>query len=492
MLRVVSLGVSTCAALMLAPFCVRTLGDRSYGLWTLVATLSTYYALLDLGLSGAVTRHLAAALGKSDPDACQEIVNTALVLYSVVGGLIFLVSGTVAAAGFMFFRVPSELWVFRRVVLIAGAGLAFSVPMRVFFGFLNASFRFDISAAIEILVVLVRSACIVFLLRARFGIVALAWSHLAAALMTLLLSALWSRKVAGGLQVGIHFFRWSRCRELLSYGSISLVAQVADLLRFQVDGFVVASFVGLAAVTHYNIAGSMAQYFISFMLAATGTLGPLFSQLESGNQREHMLRVLRLSTRVAVGLAGFVGFELIALGKPFIHRWMGPEYLDAYPALFALTLGFTIALCQTPSLQLLYGVSRHRLFAVFNSLEGACNLVLSVVLVRHYGLLGVALGTMIPMVLTKFLIQPWYVCKVMNISLAEYWQMMARAMLSTAAALVLPALIALRYASPDYWTLVAVVIASAVCFTIVEFVALFRTEERAAILMLLPKLEARG
>jgi len=31
-----------------------------------------------------------------------------------------------------------------------------------------------------------------------------------------------------------------------------------------------------------------------------------------------------------------------------------------------------------------------------------------------------------------------------------------------------------------------------VCFTIVEFVALFRTEERAAILMLLPKLEARG
>jgi hypothetical protein len=63
MLRIISLGVSICAALMLAPFCIRTLGDRSYGLWTLVVTLSTYYALLDLGLSGAVTRHLAGSLG---------------------------------------------------------------------------------------------------------------------------------------------------------------------------------------------------------------------------------------------------------------------------------------------------------------------------------------------------------------------------------------------------------------------------------------------
>jgi O-antigen/teichoic acid export membrane protein len=258
----------------------------------------------------------------------------------------------------------------------------------------------------------VRSACIVLFLRSGFGIVALAWSHLAAALTTLLLVVLWSRKVAGGLHFGIHFFRWSRCKELLSYGSISLVAQVADLLRFQVDAFVVAGFVGLAAVTHYNIAGSMAQYFISFMLAATGTLGPLFSQLESGNHRERMLEVLRLSTRVAVGLAGFVGFEFIVLGRPFIHRWMGPGYLDAYPALLVLTLGVITALCQTPSLQLLYGVSRHGLFAVFNSLEGVCNLVLSVILVRSFGLLGVALGTMIPMVFTKLLIQPWYVCKV--------------------------------------------------------------------------------
>jgi hypothetical protein len=32
MLRIISVGVGTCVALMLASFCIRTLGDRSYEL----------------------------------------------------------------------------------------------------------------------------------------------------------------------------------------------------------------------------------------------------------------------------------------------------------------------------------------------------------------------------------------------------------------------------------------------------------------------------
>jgi hypothetical protein len=37
-----------------------------------------------------------------------------------------------------------------------------------------------------------------------------------------------------------------------------MVAQVADLLRFQVDAMAVAGFLGFATATHYNVAGSLA------------------------------------------------------------------------------------------------------------------------------------------------------------------------------------------------------------------------------------------
>jgi O-antigen/teichoic acid export membrane protein len=79
-LRVLGLASSTGIALMLTPFVVHTLGDRSYGLWALVTTLSSYYALLDLGLSGAVTRHLAGALGGDNPEECNRIASTSLAI----------------------------------------------------------------------------------------------------------------------------------------------------------------------------------------------------------------------------------------------------------------------------------------------------------------------------------------------------------------------------------------------------------------------------
>ena len=108
------------------------------------------------------------------------------------------------------------------------------------------------------------------------------------------------------------------------------------------------------------------------------------------------------------------------------------------------------ALCQTPSLQLLYGISKHGLFAAFNSLEGVANLVLSILLVRHLGLLGVALGTMIPMAFTKLFVQPWYFCRVMHFDLWEYYALLVKSLFAAVVALLLPAVLVLRYSAPDY------------------------------------------
>jgi O-antigen/teichoic acid export membrane protein len=363
--------------------------------------------------------------------------------------------------------------------------------MRVFFGLINASLRFDISAGLEVTSVLLRAIFTWFSLRSGAGITALAWINLGAAALTLLLSAYWSRRVAPELILSPEFIARAVARKLFSYGSISLVAQIADLLRFQVDALVVAAFIGVAAVTHYNIAGSMAQYFISFMIAVTGTLGPLFSRLNGSGDNERTAQVFRFSTKVSVAISAFIGFHILALGRPFITRWMGSSYLDAYPAMVVLTIGATTALCQTPSLQLLYGISKHGLFAVFNSVEGVANLVLSILLVHHFGLWGVALGTMIPMALTKLCVQPWYFCRIMHFDLWEYYALLARSFSVAALALVLPATLILRFAAADYKVMAALLVASLLCFLPVLAFLLFTAAERNSICNVLWQLLGR-
>jgi len=480
-LRVISLASSTGVALMLTPFVVHTLGDRGYGLWALVTTVSSYYALLDLGLSGAVTRHLSGALGGGNHEECNRIASTSLAIYLGLGLLVLALSVAIAFAGGVFLTNPAELAVFRKVILIVGAGTGISIPMRVFFGLINAHLRFDVSASLEISSVLLRAIFTLISLKSGAGITALAWINFGGAAFSLLLSAYWSRRVAPSLRLSPQFIARGAARKLFSHGSISLIAQLADLLRFQVDALVVAAFIGVAAVTHYNIAGSMAQYFISLMIAVTGTLGPLFSRLDGTGDRERTVQVFQFSTKISVAISTFVGFGILTLGRSFIARWMGPSYLDAYPAMVALTLGAMTALCQTPSLQLLYGISRHGLFAVFNSLEGVANLVLSILLVHHFGLLGVALGTMIPMALTKVFVQPWYFCRIMHFDLWEYYSLLAKSLLATVLALLLPAALIYRFAVADYKIMAALLAASVVCFVPVVFFLLFTAPERKSL-----------
>src|SRR5579862_5830785 len=84
-------------SVLIMPFVVHTLGDRMYGVWTLVGTFIGYYGVLELGLSNAVGRYLAKSLGAGDEEDCNRVFNTSLRLYLGLGAVAFVISAVIAA-----------------------------------------------------------------------------------------------------------------------------------------------------------------------------------------------------------------------------------------------------------------------------------------------------------------------------------------------------------------------------------------------------------
>src|SRR5579864_6055373 len=74
-------------SVVVMPFIVHSLGDRDYGIWTLVATFVGYYGVLELGLAAAVSRYLSRSLGAGDEEDCNRVFNTSLRLYVGMGCL---------------------------------------------------------------------------------------------------------------------------------------------------------------------------------------------------------------------------------------------------------------------------------------------------------------------------------------------------------------------------------------------------------------------
>ncbi|HKW09678.1 MAG TPA: polysaccharide biosynthesis C-terminal domain-containing protein, partial [Gemmatimonadaceae bacterium] len=67
------------------------------------------------------------------------------------------------------------------------------------------------------------------------------------------------------------------------------------------------------------------------------------------------------------------------------------------------------------------GMNRHRgLIPVFLA-DAACNVVLSVLLVPRFGVVGSALGTVIPQIVVTMFVGPWYVRRELGIPLSTFW-----------------------------------------------------------------------
>jgi len=488
-LRVVDFFATAIIAFFMMPFMVRSLGDRMYGLWAVVGTFLGYYGLLDLGMSAAVIRHVAGAIGGKNDEECNRVFNTSLILYTGLGLAVLVVSGVLAGLSSVISRNPEDASVLWKIILILGIDAAVGFPIRTFGGVLRAQLRYDIMSIIDLLSTVLRSVLIVVVLTSGYKILALAWVTFLSTIPKKVLYVYFAKKNLPSLRLSRKYWRHGTAKVLFSYSSFAFIAQMADQLRFNMDAFVITAFLSLASVTHYNVAATLVHYFIGFVMAFMGILQPLFSRQHGAGEKEAIKKTFFLATKISVWVSSFVGFGLIAWGKPFIERWMGPDYLDSYPCLVFLVLGCLTALWQTPSVDFLYGTSKHRLYAVFLLVEGICNLSLSVVLVGRFGIVGVAFGTFLPMVLIKLTFQPLYVCRSISIRYTEYVAAVAKTLAAVGLSLIIPGVISFLYSVPDYRALLVIGLASAFFyFLAIGLCGLNGREKRSILQAVLPRL----
>lgn len=490
--RTVNFFAQVLVAFFLMPFVVHSLGDRMYGFWTLIGTFIGYYGLLDLGLSSAVQRHVAGAIGAGNKEELNRYFNTSLLLFTGLGLVALLITVILAVLSSFIWNSPDDADLFWKVILILGVNMAIELPLKTFGGVLVAELRFDILSTIELMSLVLRTTLVVLAISLGYRVLGLAVATLIAGIPGKVLFVYFTMKTQPSLRFKREYWQRGTAKTLFTYSSFSFIAQMGHYVRFHTDAFIITAFMTLSAVTHYRIASLMVQYFISLMSACMGVITPLFSQQDGANDLVAMKKSFFFATKISVCLSSFIAFGLIAWGKPFIERWMGPEYLDAYPVLVILSLGSLFAIGQSPSVALMFATSKHKLFALFNSIEGVFNILLSILLVKHYGLIGVALGTFIPMAVIRLFIQPIYFCRVTSIQYGEYIYRLLRTVAVACISLVIPALISLRYAAPDYSILFALGFISLCVYSLsVWFIEFSHEEKRIFQKVLFPRLSVR-
>ncbi len=398
--------VSIVISFFMLPFLVRMLGDKWYGLWTIATSITGYYYLVDFGLATAVTRYVTRYISKREDDNANQIINTSLVIYSALGFVIILFSFGICLLAHYFTADYAELKLLRLVILITGLNLALEFPFKAFAGIIGSYVRYDLLTYGHFAVMLVCTGLTVFFISRGYGVVSLAVIGLAGSQISNIMFYLICRHLFSGMKLSFRHFRKERVRELFTYSVWSFVIQISDQIRFRISSIVIGIALSAQFVTHYFIGARLVELFMNLVFRATNILMPVFTRYHAeGNYREIGSKLLFFTKINAIG-AVFGGGLIIILGKPFIARWMGENYLDAYPVLVVLMVGIIFEIIINPSNNVLYAVARHRSLALVSIIESLTNLGLSLLLIRHYGIVGVAVGTAAPLIVSRLFVLP--------------------------------------------------------------------------------------
>ena len=416
-----TLGVNIVVGFLLTPFVITHLGKTGYGIWTLIGSFIGYYGLLNLGVGSAIMRYIARYAGQGDEKSLNETASTAMAMFSCTGVLAIAASFLLASPLARFFQVsPEHLNGFRYTVWIIGLATGLGFPGGVFGAIVTAHERYVAVNFAGIATTLVRAGLVICLLLSGAGLVGVAFATLGSQLLGLAANFLLCRHLTPWVRVRLAFANLRVLRMLIVYGGVTTVIVIADIMRINLDRFIIGKMVGVADVGVYGIAALIIRYMTQLIASGMGVLTPRFATLDGAKERAKLQSLFLRSLSVSALLAFGASMLAIIFGGRFITWWVGKEFAGAIPVLWIIATAYAFALSQNPAIGLMFGLKKHHYYAIATIIEAVANVVLSILLAPKYGIVGVALGTMIPMLIIKILVMPVYMSKIVGISILSY------------------------------------------------------------------------
>lgn len=416
-----SLGLNVLVGLFLSPYILHRLGDAAFGLWVLVFSITGYYGLFDLGIRSSIVRYVAKYSANDEHDELNRLVNTALFSYTGIGVIALLSTFALSSYIDSIFRIPAD---FRStahlLLLMVGAAVSLGFPLGVFGGILEGLQRFYVLYLTNVCSTLLRALLIVIALRHGLGL-------LTVALITVTLPLV-GNLVNGAIVLGIlplHFhpkyLNRSSLLRIASYSGPTFMIIIASRLRFRTDAMVIGTFVSSAAITYFTIGSRLIDYMGDVVNSLAQIFIPMSSQSDAVGDSEQLKKIFVAGNRACALIVFPITASFIILGRSIIEVWVGVRYVaTSYPVLLILLIPTATMMSQSACGRVLFGMAKHRTLALAILFEGITNLILSIVLVRQFGILGDAAGTAIPLLCTTLFFLPRHSCRVVGVRVWTY------------------------------------------------------------------------
>ncbi|MCU1382828.1 MAG: hypothetical protein JWL71_1525 [Acidobacteria bacterium] len=406
--------------LVLLPFNVHHLGQSAYGLWMLTSSMTTYFSVLDLGFGGSIVKFIAQYRAKRDVDGLNDIASTLFVIFSVMGvvgyGIFLILALNVQH---VFNLSPEQMSTGRTLLLIIGVYVSLGLPFSIFGGVINGFQRYDLNNVVGVGSSLVVAAVNVVMLLSGASLVQLVLATTSLRILTYFVYRLNAYKVFPALRIQPSRFQWARVRELTSFSVYVSIIDWSNKLNYSIDAIVIGAYISSAAVALWTVPQRLAEMLQRLTNQMNGVLFPVVVDSDAGNKAERLRAIFVQGTRLSLVSVVPLASAMFLLMDPLIRAWVGPKFAASIVVAQILILVVAIRVGNATATTVLKGAGQHRLLAFTNAGTAVGNIALSLLWVRHYGLIGQAMGTLIPVAGSAVFILWPAACRRVNINVFD-------------------------------------------------------------------------
>lgn len=414
------------SSILFTPYLIRCLGQSEYGIYGLVASVTAYLYLLDLGVGNAIVRYMAKYRFDGDRKGERNLMATTLIFYGIIAAIVLAVGFVlnfflpqIFGTGLSEQELSLAGQMLQITVITAAVSLFFSPVAKT----LIAYEKFVLSKCIEIIKIIVRvGLCCAALILGGKGVAVVSINLFVTAGVGIftMIYVFAKLKVTPRIK-GVNF---GFIKEIWGYTFFIMLQMVATQINSMVDHILIGAFVA-ASTTYlaiYTAATQITQYFQSFGTAVNGVLMPgVVKMVENNATAEELQAEMTKISRLIFMFLGivFVGFALF--GKSFMALWAGKDYQDGYYAALIIMFPMLLSLSQSIGTQILWALNRHKIQAVLKICLAVLNIFLTYFLIQWNPIIGASLGTGIALLLGDVVVMNIVFRKDIGISIWQYY-----------------------------------------------------------------------
>lgn len=422
LLNYISMILEGVVIFLLNPFIIRSLGQETYGVYSLMTSFTGYISIFEFGLGTTIIRYVSKYNEEKNEKDKENFLSMIALIYLFITVIIIIfciilynLIDNIFAKSLSF----EQILLAKKLFVIIASSISITTIGSVFSAIISGYEKFIFSRMLILVTTVLNVILSAIVLITNPTAIFLTIITLLISIITIIANIIF---VFTKLKVKIKFHKWDKIffNEIFKFAIFIFLQTLITQIYWRLDQLIIGIQLKEAAVSLavYAVAMKINDLILAFTTVINRYQLPTITKMVMTNDKNISEYIGKISKFVSIlYIAIIIGF--IFFGQKFIQIYAGNGYDEAYYIVLIVVIASSLSRINGVGSDVLKAKNSNGLYTLIVLFSAILNILFTIFLIPKYGIIGASVGTAISVIIGNTIAYYWCLRKKANIELKK-------------------------------------------------------------------------